>query len=71
MRQIAANDFEMAAEDWNAALTVAAKNTWEAVCGTLGHTPAALRAEATTSPRFQGWLKTFAPTDTQTKEITP
>ena len=71
MRQIAANDFEMAAEDWNAALTVAAKNTWEAVCGTLGHTPAALRAEAKTWPRFQGWLKTFAPTDTQTKEITP
>lgn len=71
IRQIAANDFEAAYEEWNATLTVAAKNAWEAVCRTLGDTPAALRAEAKTWPRFQGWLKTFAPTDTQTKEITP
>jgi CRISPR system Cascade subunit CasA len=71
MRHIAANDFEMAAEEWNSALTLAANKSWETVCRTLGDTPAALRAEAKTWPRFQGWLKTFAPTDTQTKEIIP
>jgi CRISPR system Cascade subunit CasA len=71
MRQIAVHDFEAAGKEWNATLTVAAKNVWEAVCRTLGDNPAALRAEAKTWPRFQGWLKTFAPTDTQTKEITP
>ena len=71
MRQIAANDFETAAEEWNTALTIAAKNAWEAVCRTLGDTPAALRAEAKIWPGFQGWLKSFAPTDTQTKEMTP
>lgn len=71
MRQIASTDFEVAGEEWSATLAAAAKNAWGAVCRTLGDTPAALRAEAKTWPRFQGWLKTFAPTDTQTKEITP
>ncbi|NCC92556.1 MAG: type I-E CRISPR-associated protein Cse1/CasA [Opitutae bacterium] len=71
MRHIAATDFEAAAEDWNAALTVAAKNSWEAVRRALGDAPAAVRAEAKTWPRFQGWLKTLAPTDTPTTETTP
>jgi CRISPR system Cascade subunit CasA len=71
MRHIAATDFEAAAEDWNAALTVAAKNSWEAVRRNLGDAPAAVRAEAKTWPRFQGWLKTLAPTDTPTTETTP
>ena len=71
MHRIAAGDFEAAAEDWNAALVVAAKKAWETVYSTMGDAPAALRAEAKTWPRFKGWLKTLAPTDTQTKETTP
>ena len=71
MHRIAAGDLEGAAEHWNAALGVAAKKAWEAVCRTMGDAPAALRAEAKTWPRFQSWLKTLAPTDTQTTETTP
>ncbi len=71
MHRIAAGDFEDAAEEWNAALTVAAKNAWEATRRALGDAPAAVRAEAKTWPRFQGWLKTLAPTDTPTTETTP
>ena len=61
MQQIADGDIEAADRDWKTALEKGARDAWEAVCRSLGDSPAALRAEAKTYPRLIGLLKSLIP----------
>lgn len=71
MQRIAAGDIEAAARDWKTALEIAARNAWEAVLRSLGDSPATMRAEAKTYPRFIGLLKSLNSPTTEpvTKEV--
>lgn len=59
MRQIAAGEIDVAERDWKAALSDAANQSWSAVRRSLGDTPAAMRADARTWPRFRGLVKSL------------
>lgn len=61
MRQIAAGDIDAADRDWKATLIDAANRAWTATRQSLGDSPAVLRADARTWPRFRGVLKTMIP----------
>lgn len=61
MQQIASGDFDMADRNWKAMLAEAAKQSWAATRRSLGDSPAALRADARTWPRFIGLLNTLVP----------
>lgn len=74
MQQIAAGDFDAADRDWKATLVEAAKQSWTATRRSLGDSPAVLRADARTWPRFSGLLNTLtppAPAATTTPEEVP
>jgi CRISPR system Cascade subunit CasA len=66
MHQIAAGDIDAADRDWKATLVEAAKQSWEATHRSLGDSPAALRADARTYPRFSGLLKSLVQSITET-----
>jgi len=69
MDQIAAGETEAADRDWKAALVAAARQSWAATRRSLGDSPAILRADARTYPRFIGLLKSLMPhTDDATTE---
>jgi CRISPR system Cascade subunit CasA len=70
MQQIAAGNFDAAAIDWKTVLADAAKQSWTATRRSLGDSPAVLRADARTWPRFIGLLNTLVP-HTQKLETTP
>lgn len=61
MQQIASGDFDAADHDWKATLAEAAKKSWTATRRSLGDSPAVLRADARTWPRFIGLLNTLVP----------
>lgn len=61
MQQIASGDFDTADRDWKATLAGAAMQSWTATRRSLGDSPAALRADARTWPRFIGLLNTLVP----------
>lgn len=65
MQQIATGDIDAADRDWKAALTEAAKQSWEATRRSLGDSPDVLRADARTWPRFCGLLKTLVEPTTE------
>lgn len=65
MQQIAWGDIDAADRDWKATLAEAARQSWEATRRNLGDSPAALRANARTWPRFAGLLKTLVPRTTE------
>jgi CRISPR system Cascade subunit CasA len=74
MQQIAAGDFDGADRDWKATLAEAAKQSWTATRRSLGDSPAVLRADARTWPRFSGLMNTLippAPAATTTPEEVP
>ncbi len=74
MQQIASGDFDAAARDWKGTLAEAAKQSWAATRRSLGDSPAVLRADARTWPRFIGLLNTLvppAPAATPTSEEVP
>ncbi len=64
MRQIAEGDIDAADRDWKATLMSAANQSWTATRQSLGDSPAVLRADARTWPRFCGLLKTLVQLDT-------
>lgn len=64
MQQIAGGDFDEAEHDWKAALAEAARLSWTATRRSLGDSPAVLRADARTWPRFISLLNTLVPPDT-------
>lgn len=70
MQQIASGDFDAADRDWKATLAEAAKQSWAATRRSLGDSPAVLRADARTWPRFIGLLNTLVP-PAQTATLTP
>jgi len=70
MQQIAAGDFDAAHIDWKTDLANAAKQSWTATRRSLGDSPAVLRADARTWPRFIRLLITLVP-PTQKLETTP
>lgn len=70
MKQIASGDIDAADRDWKAALQEAAHQSWAAVRRTLGDTPAALRSDALTWPRFRGLLKSLVQPAVQTVPAT-
>lgn len=59
MRQIAEGEIDAADSDWKATLIDAANQSWTATRRGLGDSPAVLRADARTWPRFRGLLKTL------------
>lgn len=59
MRQIADGEIDAADSDWRATLIDAANQSWTATRRSLGDSPAVLRADARTWPRFRGLLKTL------------
>lgn len=59
MRQIAEGEIDAADDDWKATLIDAANQSWTATRQSLGDSPAVLRADARTWPRFRGLLKTL------------
>lgn len=61
MQLIATGDFDAADRDWKATLAEAAKQSWTATRHSLGDSPAVLRADARTWPRFIGLLNTLVP----------
>lgn len=61
MQQIAGGDFDAADRDWKATLAEAARQSWAATRRSLGDSPAVLRADARTWPRFSGLLNTLVP----------
>lgn len=61
MQQIANGDFDAAERDWRATLADAAKQSWAATRRSLGDSPAVLRADARTWPRFIRLLNTLVP----------
>jgi CRISPR system Cascade subunit CasA len=61
MRQIATGDIECADRDWRTTLIDAANRAWTATRQSLGDSPAVLRADARTWPRFRSVLKTLIP----------
>jgi CRISPR system Cascade subunit CasA len=63
IQQAANRDFDPAEWAWKAALAEAAKASWAATRQSLGNSPAVLRAEAKTWPRFIGLLHTLVPPD--------
>lgn len=75
MQQIAAGNFDAAAMDWKTVLADAAKQSWTATRRSLGDSPAVLRADARTWPRFMGLLNTLVPPmqklETTPEEVTP
>ena len=70
MQQIAAGNFDAAVIAWKTVLADAAKQAWTATRRSLGDSPAVLRADARTWPRFMGLLNTLVP-PTQEIETTP
>lgn len=75
MRQIAEGDIDAADRDWKTTLMAAANQSWTATRQSLGDSPAVLRADARTWPRFRGLLKTLVqpaePEPTTTTEEVP
>ncbi len=77
MRHIAANEIDAADSQWRAALMAAAEQAWSATRQSLGDSPAVLRADARTWPRFRGLLKALvqpaaaaaSPTPIPTEEV--
>jgi CRISPR system Cascade subunit CasA len=65
MHQIAAGDIDAADRDWRATLVEAAKQSWEATRRSLGDSPAVLRADARTYPRFSGLLNSLVQSITE------
>lgn len=65
MHQIAAGNVDAADRDWKATLVEAAKQSWEATRRSLGDSPAVLRADARTYPRFSGLLKSLVQSITE------
>jgi len=63
IQQAAACDFDLAERAWKAALAEAAKASWAATRQSLGNSPAVLRAEAKTWPRFIELLHTLVSPD--------
>lgn len=61
MQQIATGDFDGADRDWKTTLAEAARESWTATRRSLGDSPAVLRADARTWPRFSGLLNTLVP----------
>jgi len=61
MRQIATGDIECADRDWRTTLIDAANRACTATRQSLGDSPAVLRADARTWPRFRSVLKTLIP----------
>lgn len=61
MHQIAEGEIDAADRDWKATLTDAANQAWNAARQSLGDSPAVLRADARTWPRFRGVLKHLIP----------
>ena len=61
LQQIANGDFDAAERDWKAALAEAAKQSWTATRRSLGDSPAVLRANARTWPRFKALLNILVP----------
>jgi CRISPR system Cascade subunit CasA len=61
MTRIASGDFDTADNDWKATLAAAAKQSWSATRRSLGDSPAVLRADARTWPRFIGLLNMLVP----------
>lgn len=59
MRQIAEGEIDAADSDWKTTLIDAANQSWTATRQSLGDSPAVLRADARTWPRFRGLLKTL------------
>lgn len=72
MREITTDDIDAAIEGWANTLILSAKQSWEAVRQSLGDSPAVLRADAKTWPRFNDWLKSLTPNNKEsaTKETT-
>ena len=64
LRAIADDDFDAAHAQWSAVLLAAARNAWDSARLSLGHSAAALRAEASTRGRFEALLKDFKPEPT-------
>ncbi|RYU60497.1 type I-E CRISPR-associated protein Cse1/CasA [Methylolobus aquaticus] len=73
MQQLAAGEIEAADREWKTALEKGARDAWETVRRSLGDSPAALRAEAKTYPRFIGLLKSLTPPidEPMTEEVNP
>ena len=63
MRQIAEGEIDAADRDWKSTLMAAANQSWTATRQSLGDSPAVLRADARTWPRFRGLLKTLVQPD--------
>jgi CRISPR system Cascade subunit CasA len=59
MQQIASGDTDTAHPGWRAALKHAAEQAWDATRHSLGSSPAVLRAEARTWPRFRILLRSL------------
>jgi CRISPR system Cascade subunit CasA len=64
LHAIAAGDLDGAHRDWTDAIKRAAERAWAAARRCLGTSPAALRAEARTWPRFHALLRTLTEQDT-------
>lgn len=75
MRQIAEGDIDAADRAWKVTLMAAANQSWSATRQSLGDSPAVLRADARTWPRFRSLLKTLVqpaePESTTTPEEVP
>jgi len=70
MRQIAGGEIDAADRDWKAMLIEAANRAWTATRQSLGDSPAVLRADARTWPRFRSVLKTLIPLAAQAASTT-
>jgi CRISPR system Cascade subunit CasA len=70
MRQIAEGEIEAADRNWKTMLIDAANRAWTATRQSLGDSPAVLRAEARTWPRFRSVLKTLIPLAAQAASTT-
>lgn len=70
MLQITDGEFDAADRDWKTMLIEAANGAWTATRSSLGDSPAVLRADARTWPRFRSVLKTLIPLAAQAASTT-
>lgn len=68
MQQIAAEDIDTAHHDWTAMLKDTAEQAWEATRRSLGESPAVMRAEARTYPKFRGLLRSLERPETESTQ---
>jgi CRISPR system Cascade subunit CasA len=66
MKRIADGKIDDGYQEWSETLTKAAESTWEVLRRSLGHSPAALRAEAKAYPRFRALLSKLQPQTSDT-----